>query len=693
MKPELLAPAGNLNTAVVAFQAGADAVYLGLKEFSARKSAPNFDWDDLRKLVTFARKNNKKIYVTLNTIIKENELSQITTNLALLEYLEIDAVIIQDIGLLNIIQKQFPSLQVHASTQMATNSSTALKLLKDNGINRVILPREMEINEIEQMHKNNPTIELEAFVHGALCYSYSGMCLASGLLLNRSGNRGECAQLCRNYYKTPKGDSYLFSCNDLFLSKQAKALINSGICSLKIEGRLKGIAYTHAVIKLYRYILDNKTVNPNIVEKLEHAVQITFSRKPTTGYLHPSSGEKLTNPNYPKNLGIPLGNIKLIKRNQLKINSNPNLASPGDKILILNDGIQHKGHTATIKHISGDTITFHTQNIIKTGSMAFLLQKKYPLSPIPKLTLWKKKVNINVTLVANKLILVANLLNTKIEQKYECEMYSKTGSSSFKDIFNNLFLQTGKSFHYGDLTNYSSDLDHIFIKPSHLKQIKNEFWKHVDHYFNQYVKDKSNNLTPYNYISKKNAVERASLLPKDNLPFAHLFHLEQIEHFKNLNNHIHIPLHPLITTDNYYKALNSLIEDNPHYHFSLGLNSTSHIAWLKNSDFENVSYWCDIYIYIANSQTLQWITLQLEKYSLDFAISWVESHDDDSPLTNITDKNSLPHMISRGCVHKENYIACHKCPKKIKIPLSNNNNHFELLTIDCISYLLCRTSR
>ena len=202
---EILAPAGSFEAAVAAFEGGADAVYLGLSDFSARKAAKNFSKEELRSLKTLAESKGKKIFAALNTVIKEDETGSALDAARFLSDISADAVILQDIGFATLLKKLFPTLTLHASTQMAVHTVEGVKFLKSQGFSRVVLSREVPLDLITKIKKEVPDMELEVFVHGALCYSFSGLCLASGMVLGRSGNRGMCAQLCRRYYETEDG--------------------------------------------------------------------------------------------------------------------------------------------------------------------------------------------------------------------------------------------------------------------------------------------------------------------------------------------------------------------------------------------------------------------------------------------------------------------------------------------------------
>lgn len=258
--PEILAPAGGRAQFFAALQAGADAVYLGLKNFNARGRAENFSQEDLRELAPLARQRGMKILVTLNILLKEIELPQLIAELAELQFTGIDAVIVQDPGVARLIRHQFPSLRLHASTQMAVHNKAGVLAAAELGFRRVVLARELTAQEIRRIRRevSPELIEIEAFCHGSLCYSYSGLCFFSGAEDARSGNRGECAYTCRKPYKilNEPGHGFLFSMKDLDTSLSLEKLVEAGVDTLKIEGRKKDAQYVATTVGLYRQRLN-----------------------------------------------------------------------------------------------------------------------------------------------------------------------------------------------------------------------------------------------------------------------------------------------------------------------------------------------------------------------------------------------------------------------------------------------------
>jgi len=312
--PELLMPAGGFDAAIAAFEGGADAVYLGFRDFSARKQARNFDREEYRRLLAHARKDGKRIYVTLNTIMTEAELPKVSELLVFLSRFSPDAILFQDWGLASLVREDFPSLVLHASTQTAIQTPEAARLAASFGVSRIVLPRECGLEDLERFRSEAPGLEYEVFVHGALCYSFSGLCLASGLLLGRSGNRGECAQVCRSYYRREDGSNgYWFSCRDLCLVEELAALSDAGAVSFKVEGRMKSPEYVYAVARLYRSAIDRACGKAGPGDEdmalLLDAARTAFSRSPTKAYLRAGNGEDLIDSVYPGHRGSPLGKV------------------------------------------------------------------------------------------------------------------------------------------------------------------------------------------------------------------------------------------------------------------------------------------------------------------------------------------------------------------------------------------------
>lgn len=256
-RAELLAPAGNYECFLAAIHAGADAVYLAGKQFGARAAADNFSKDELVSAIRYAHLFGRRVYMTVNTLLKDEELDGLCAYLSPYVKAGLDAVIVQDFGVLSVIKKEFPYLAVHCSTQMTITDEWGIRLAKELGAVRVVPARELSIDEIRRMKQVCPDMELECFVHGAMCYCYSGQCLMSSMIGGRSGNRGACAQPCRLPYEVERsGNAYPLSLKDLCAVQMIPELLEAGIDSFKIEGRMKNAEYCAGVTAVYRAVMD-----------------------------------------------------------------------------------------------------------------------------------------------------------------------------------------------------------------------------------------------------------------------------------------------------------------------------------------------------------------------------------------------------------------------------------------------------
>jgi len=307
---ELLSPAGDFDTALAAFEAGADAIYCGLADFSARAYAKNFSFEELGHIVAYAHAKGKKVYVTFNTVIDEDALEGAVETLARLEEIAPDGIIVQDLGVARLARRHFPGLALHASTQLVAHNLEGALALKSLGFVRVVLARELSLSEISSIAKRCGDLELECFIHGALCYSVSGLCLFSAMEKNRSGNRGKCAYCCRQQF----GQNRVlpFSMKDLRLGEDARALADAGIASLKIEGRMKSSLYVASVTRYYRQILDGANgEKPVTVADLE----TVFSRRTTELHLKGHSDDAV-DPTSLGHVGTPIGTVKRVTKDR-----------------------------------------------------------------------------------------------------------------------------------------------------------------------------------------------------------------------------------------------------------------------------------------------------------------------------------------------------------------------------------------
>ena len=348
---ELLAPAGNRDAFIAAVNCGADAVYLGFTAFGARSYAGNFDESGLKEAVAYAHERSRKVYVTVNTLIKQSELDDVADVLELVCRAQADAVLLQDMGAVRIAQARFPDLPLHASTQMTVNNAQGAELLRRMGFTRVVPARECDLAELRRIADTG--VEVEAFAHGALCVCVSGQCLFSSMIGGRSGNRGRCAQPCRMRYSLENSQSgYLLSTKDLMLLDDLAALQEAGVCSIKLEGRMKRAEYVAAVTTAYRQALDaleaKTPYHPD--EKTLQDLRQVFNRGGfTKGYVRGQNHAKLMSWEKPSHQGVRMGVIERVQGSLARMHPELDLND--------GDGLQLRGHEDTDFVYSGkDTV-------------------------------------------------------------------------------------------------------------------------------------------------------------------------------------------------------------------------------------------------------------------------------------------------------------------------------------------------
>ncbi|MDY5992420.1 MAG: U32 family peptidase [Bacilli bacterium] len=333
IKHELLAPAGNMECLKQAIFSGADAVYVGCKKFGARKFASNFTNDEIIEAIKLCHLYGVKIYATMNTLVKNDEVDSFLNQVEFLHKNGIDAILIQDFGMLCLVLEKYPNLEVHASTQANTSSKETAELFYKLGVKRVVFSREMSLEEINSI---DVPIEKEVFVHGALCICYSGCCLMSSQIGHRSGNLGECAGSCRLPYtlkhngKILANNKYLLSTKELNTSTNFKELLESNISCFKIEGRMKSPEYVGFITRFYRNLIDN--YEQTNIKKANSELKTIFNRGFTTGHLFNCTEEELMNTKSPNHIGLQIGKVIEVTKDKIKMKL--------DKPLNQQDGIR-----------------------------------------------------------------------------------------------------------------------------------------------------------------------------------------------------------------------------------------------------------------------------------------------------------------------------------------------------------------
>lgn len=468
---ELLSPAGSMESLKAGIQNGADAIYLGGSSFGARAAATNFDNDELIEAVQYAKLRNVNIFVTVNTSIKETEIEELISYTDFLYKIGVDAIILSDIGIAEVLRKRYPNMELHASTQISAHSLNDVLELKQVGFDRVVIARELGIEEIKEIC-DNVDIDIEVFIHGAICVSYSGQCLMSSMLGDRSGNRGRCAQPCRQSYKlinktTGKiinvNGNYLLSPKDLCSIENIEKILDTGVKSLKIEGRMKRPEYVAVVTSRYRKAIDNYINNKITTDKktLKEDLEAIFNRKFTSGYLMSKNGSDIINLDKPNNVGVKVGEVLSfnLKKNKLKIKLSGKL-SKGDGInlgggnigRIIKDGEIFDCGVAGdiveidfIKNIKPKTPVYKTSDkqLVDNANKSFkegIENKKINLKCEIFIKVgYKIKFNLeNIEIFSDEIIEKAN--NKEAEIDKIIERLSKTGGTPYNFIFNNIFV-------------------------------------------------------------------------------------------------------------------------------------------------------------------------------------------------------------------------------------------------------------
>lgn len=464
-KTELLLPVGNTETFYAALEGGADAVYLGLKYFNARGRALNFSNRQIPVLINLAHKHNCKVFITLNTVIKNKELPELIDVLDYLNIIKPDAVIIQDWGVYHIIKKYFPELTVHASTQMANHNSLGAEYSHKKDFERVILARELTLKEAEDVNKKSK-IQTEVFIHGALCYSFSGMCNFSSYLGGHGANRGICTQVCRRSFKTENEDKYFYSLKDNQQIENIHNLIDAGVFSLKVEGRLKSSDYVYKVARAYKAVINDKTNLPYAQELL----QTETGRKKTSYFLGNDLSDAITYQS--PNTGLFLGKIKKITKTGFSFDCNFDI---------------HNNFRVRIKHPEKDEqinlkvndFSQEEKEITVVAEGKFILNSTVYLSGIiekkfsSKLPEAKKNIRFGVPYSKKK-----NIINS-----FEHENRKKN-FSLFVRIDN---IQWMKKIRFDEIDNIifsftQSDLDSLDANANLIQKFKQKIWIEFPHF-------------------------------------------------------------------------------------------------------------------------------------------------------------------------------------------------------------------
>jgi putative protease len=495
-KLELLAPAGSPEAFFAAMEAGADAVYCGLQEFSARAKARNLSLAELEKMLGYARKHGRRIYVTVNTLIKESELPRLAEVLAGLEAMAVDGVILQDLAVWRLARRHFPGLALHASTQMTVHNAAGIRMLEEMGFTRGVLARELTLEEIAAIRKQT-SLELEHFIHGALCFSFSGQCYFSSWLGGKSGNRGRCAQPCRRSYRAHQKDGYYFSPNDLSAIDLLPELAAAGVCSFKIEGRMKSAEYVANVVAAYRRALDAAPADRReVIAEAKELLKASFGRLPTRGFLTGPNPTDIAIPTLKGATGRFLGELQGVRGGLITFKTRDRLHA-GDRLRVQPKS-DRAGTAFTIRELQlgqrtvkqaqagslvsvqspfrdlfqvGDTVFKVSSEQAFTLSEAACRRKLDQAGPTPR------PVKIAVQLEGETLTVTGESGSCRLQRSYPVPVHPASSSPLNADTLRGVFLQSGELFELVDFT--TAPLPPVVIPPSRLKDLRRDFYQEL----------------------------------------------------------------------------------------------------------------------------------------------------------------------------------------------------------------------
>lgn len=495
-KIELLSPAGSFDALKSAVNYGADAVYLGGTSFSARAFANNFNHEEMIEAVKYCHLRGVKVYVTLNTLLNEYELENAIKEAHFYYDINVDALIIQDLGLFYRLKNELPDFPLHASTQMHIHNISGVKNAKKLGFKKVVLARESSLSLIEDACKEN--IEIECFIHGAICVSYSGQCLMSSVNKNRSANKGMCAQSCRLWYRlfdcteekyVDTKTKYLLSPKDMFLLNDIPLLIKAGVSSLKIEGRLKSPAYVGLVTNIYRQAIDayynNESFELNDIQ-FNNLLKV-FNRGFTNSYLLGKNDNIFGNIR-PNHLGKKIGEVILFKNNKCHIKLSDEV-NQFDGIRIINNKEDFGKILNTItlngKYVANakkdDIIEINVEQKVNVGDDVVKTYDYELENRINNYQVKRRPINIDIEILLNgKTFIVAKIDDICFSKEYDLEVYEAKKMPIKNEDLINIFSKSDNSPFI--LNTLNSKLDNIFVPKSKLNELRRKFYYDFEDY-------------------------------------------------------------------------------------------------------------------------------------------------------------------------------------------------------------------
>lgn len=733
---ELTLPAGSYDAAIEAFNGGADGVYLGLKEFSARKSAKNFSFEELSRLRSAAQEYRKTVYVAVNTILQDTEIESLVPTLRRLCLLNLDGIIVQDLGLAHLIATRFPSIPLHASTQLAVHSSDGVRALGALGFSRVVLSRELTLEEIRTIREEVPDVELKVFIHGAMCYGFSGLCMASSLLTDRSANKGECSQICRTWFEDESGrEGFFFSMKDLSSDAQTlRELERIGIDSLKVEGRMKSPGYAAAAARHYRTLLMRDVPDAETAKQLSTA----FSRESSAGWLGGYDKHRpkdirhtpsLITQTYTGHRGIPAGTIlsheghnrwKVFLREDIhlrdgllilrkRVNQGDEVFAFGAKELTDSRGLRvttlkrgSSGYLIAPPELAGAEnlelriISRHDATLRSHEPGSFKMYR-YPITL--DITIERKRICIEGKGLPPFLAPIPpfcreiDIQEAQSEQKTDKRIRNAFGSTQSPYL-------TGAEV----TVTYHTDLpaSSLFIPASSLKTLRNQWYEMIDSMIERAFTEQIQEY-PTETPKGRELPPRHRISPTGNtpLPFADLNAtaraLERGDAIEEIlavvDGSIYLPLPPVFFDEHSQKMSLDGILKKAGNRILVGINNPAHLIWMTG--YPEVSIFADIYLYIANRWTAQSL-LQISRAFVG-GYSWIERKTDtaDFPLllSETGDSFTPPLFLSRSCYRYDVLgLGCEGCTRRFTYHVTQQKRQYRVDVRECMTTVTAQST-
>lgn len=690
-KLELLAPAGDIEAGYAALYYGADAVYLGLAKFSARATAVNFDEPALNEFSAYAHHLNRKIYVTVNTVLQESELPELLETLDVCARCRVDGIIIQDLGVARVIKEKYPQFEMHASTQMAVHNKEGALFLQKMGFKRVVLARELTSAEIKEISAL-PGLETEAFIHGALCYSYSGLCMFSSLEYGRSANRGKCLYPCRALFKCNGRESHLFSMKDMALRED---VLQMPVDSLKIEGRKKSALYVAAVTDYYRQILDGHGADI----KREERIKQIFSR-PWCKFHFKGKDKNIIDREFVGHRGLEIGKVENIVKGRLIFKTAHKIARyDGLQIDVAGD---EKPFGFSVQKLFKDRKSVfevpaeqiaeielpHGYPALKRGDKIYLASSGevkgayHYEKPKPGAFKQTDGIEVKVSVNADNITAVCGKYHAEVKGSFSPTEHPEKSTSAIQNAFN----KTGDTSF--NLLNLQIDNpQNLFTPSSLLNELRRDLYARIK------IENPKGELPAISEPQKTNSIHQFKL-KIDNLEYLNFLNLDdfseiiylltpqsQTEEIRRLpKNKVRLALPAVCRKPEIYHSLIKSLTESGYHKWEVGNYWGLEVLPSSGLDIS-----LDSSLYILNSQAAEMakeigaseITLSLE----DNKINICNIIEKCQLKTNLIIYRDVPLFISAACIRDNDCGHCNRQP--LWFDLERDGHKFKALSADC----------